>query len=92
MEPLKVDPSLLVACPDLETADQLRAELEAKGFDLGKSLEKITGLQQQYIMCAVKDDCLIAAEKAADKKAPASCKQATDQLKAHTNGTNSTIK
>jgi hypothetical protein len=48
---------------------------------MGKALKTITGLQQQYILCAVKDDCLIAAEKAADKKAPSTCKEATDQLK-----------
>lgn len=52
---------------------------------MGAALKTITGLQQQYIMCAVKDDCLIAAEKDANKKTSVTCKQATNQLKATIN-------
>jgi hypothetical protein len=48
------------------------------------ALQTIAGLQQQYIECAVKDDCLIAAEKDSQKGVSISCKQATDQLKAQT--------
>ena len=67
---------MLVACPQLD--------VDISTLDLGQALKLITKLQQQYIMCAVKDDCLIAAEKDANKQTSISCKQATDQLKAKT--------
>lgn len=51
---IKIDPSLLVRCPDLPKVDPQR-------LSMGDLYLEYSKLQGQYIECAVRNDCLIEA-------------------------------